>query len=276
MEGSARGSVLFPSQTHCSGRDGHIGTYPTSKDRGAEQGDDGPLERSSALGMVAAETRGRVAAPQASGSLPWIGADDTSETKRLQAEHAAKLQRVSNFQLGGPERLTGSDDPRYALQEHGGLADLWNMDDGDIMCHPVLVPSYLHEFDDAKAKVGAERTPQKTEVVHSVDDPVAAPPERCAETGHYLQSNRWEHHTRSRCRTLADSTSRTNSWAKQTSFGQCANVSSCVRTRRQNLCSFVKASASVVSTTSSGCTDRRNELQKPTTRVDKGLLRGSS
>ena len=41
------------------------------KDRGAEEGDvDGPPECSQALGMVAAETRGRVAARQASGSFP--------------------------------------------------------------------------------------------------------------------------------------------------------------------------------------------------------------
>ena len=44
-------------------------------------------------------------------------------------------------------------------------------------CHPVLVPSYLHEFDDAHAKVGAERTSQKTEVIDYVDDLGAVPPE---------------------------------------------------------------------------------------------------
>ena len=33
-----------------------------------------------------------------------------------------------------------------------------------------LVPSYLQEFDDANADVGAERTLQKTEVIHFVDD----------------------------------------------------------------------------------------------------------
>ena len=43
------------------------GLSPMPKDRGAEQGDvDGPLECSLALGMVAAETRGRVAAQQVS------------------------------------------------------------------------------------------------------------------------------------------------------------------------------------------------------------------
>ena len=51
------------------------------------------------------------------------------------------------------------------------------MDDGDIMCHPILVPSFLREFDLANAKVGAERNPQKTEVVHYVNDLDGAPPE---------------------------------------------------------------------------------------------------
>ena len=75
------------------------------------------------------------------------------------------------------KKLTGADDPRHALQGKGGLSDLWYMDDGDIMCHPVLVPSLLHEFDDAEAKVGAARTPQKTEVIDYVDDLGAALPE---------------------------------------------------------------------------------------------------
>ena len=51
------------------------------------------------------------------------------------------------------------------------------MDDGDILCHPILVPSYLQEFDDAKVKVGAERNPQETEVIFYVNDLGAAPRE---------------------------------------------------------------------------------------------------
>ena len=51
------------------------------------------------------------------------------------------------------------------------------MDDGDFMCHPILVPCYVQEFDVANAKVGAERNPQKTEVIHYVNDLDAAPPE---------------------------------------------------------------------------------------------------
>ena len=65
----------------------------------------------------------------------------------------------------------------HALQENGGLADLWYTDDGDILRHPILVPSCLQEFGVANAKVGAERKPQKTEVIHHVNDLDAAPPE---------------------------------------------------------------------------------------------------
>ena len=122
-------------------------------------------EMSSAL-WSAAETRGRV---------PWIGVDDPSEMQRLQAEHSAKMQIISNFQLGGSENLAAVDDPRHALQERRGLADLWYVDGVDILCHPILVPSYLQEFDDANEKVGGERSPQKTEVIYYVEDLDAAP-----------------------------------------------------------------------------------------------------
>ena len=86
------------------------------KDRGAEQGDvDGAWECRSPLGMVAAETRERVAAQQASGSLPWIGVDDPSDIQHLQAAHAVRQQETVNIRLGGPEKLTRADDPRHAL-----------------------------------------------------------------------------------------------------------------------------------------------------------------
>ena len=49
------------------------------------------------------------------------------------------------------------------------------MDDGDILCHPISVPSHLQEFDVANTKVGAERNPQKTEGIHFVTDLDAAP-----------------------------------------------------------------------------------------------------
>ena len=91
------------------------GLPPMPKDRGAEQGDvDGLLECSVTSGMVAAETPGRTAARQASGSLPWTGVDDASEEQRLQADHATRVQETVNFQLGSQEKLTGADDPQHA------------------------------------------------------------------------------------------------------------------------------------------------------------------
>ena len=58
--------------------------------------------------MVAAETRGRVAAQQASGSIPWIGVYDSSEPQRLQADHEVRLQETANLQLGGPGKFTAA------------------------------------------------------------------------------------------------------------------------------------------------------------------------
>ena len=87
------------------------------------------------------------------------------------------MQESANFQLGGPEKLTAADDPQHALQKNGGLANLWYTDDGDIMCHPILMPSFLQEFGVANVKVGAERNPKKTEVIYHVNDLGAAPPE---------------------------------------------------------------------------------------------------
>ena len=98
-----------------------------------------------------------------------------AEEQRLQADHAAKLQESANFQLGGPEKLSGAHDPQHALQKNGGLADQWYMDDGDIMCHPILVLPFLQDFDVANARV-AERDPLKT-VICNVNDLDAAPPE---------------------------------------------------------------------------------------------------
>ena len=123
---------------------------PMPKDRGAEPGDvDGPFECSLALGMVAAEMRMCIAAEQAAGSLQWIGAQTTQPDCRNQP----------TLSLGGLEKRTGAHDPRHKIQKKGGLADLWYMDDCDIMCHPTLVPSHLREFDDTNAKVERRLSP---------------------------------------------------------------------------------------------------------------------
>ena len=86
-----------------------------------------------------------------------IGVEDPSEAQPCKqiAPSDSKKQPTSSW--SGPEKLTRADDPRHTLRENGGLVDLWHMDDGEILCHPILVPSYLQEFDVANAKVGAER-----------------------------------------------------------------------------------------------------------------------
>ena len=122
------------------------------KDQGTEQGDvHGPVECSLALEMVAARNAEEVAAKQSADSFPRIGVDDTSEEQRLQSD---------DFQLGGLEKLNAE----RALQKNEGLADLWYMDDCDIMCHPILVPSFLQEFDvaNAQSRSGAESRKQKS------------------------------------------------------------------------------------------------------------------
>ena len=45
----------------------------------------------------------------------------------------------SSFHATGGEDNLGADDPRHKLQRNGGIGDLWYMDDGDIMVHPILV-----------------------------------------------------------------------------------------------------------------------------------------
>ena len=83
MAGSARGGVAVFSPSTRHPQHGNIetclmlnkkGSRQCRRFEGAKQGDvDGPLECSLAFGMVAAETRRRVAAQQVAGSLPWIG-----------------------------------------------------------------------------------------------------------------------------------------------------------------------------------------------------------
>ena len=104
------------------------GFSPMPQDRGAEQGDvDEQLKCSLAFGMVAAETRGSIAARQAAGTLPCIGVNDPSEEQRLQADHAARLQESGNFQLGSPEKLTGAHDPRDAKAVAWRINGTWTM-----------------------------------------------------------------------------------------------------------------------------------------------------
>ena len=88
-----------------------------------------------------------------------------------------QIAGISKLPAWWPETHTGAHDPQHALQKNGGLADQRHMDDGDIMCHPILVLPFLQDIDVANARVGAERNPLNTEVVCYVNDVDAAPPE---------------------------------------------------------------------------------------------------
>ena len=71
------------------------------------------LDCSLALGMVAAEARGSIAAQQAAGALPWIGVNDSAKEQRQQADHAATK---------APAKQPCACDPRHALQKKRRLA----------------------------------------------------------------------------------------------------------------------------------------------------------
>ena len=111
------------------------------RDRGAEQGDvAGPFGCSLASGMVAAEARMCVDMQQAARTLTGIGAGDSLHERRLQDEQRNRRQWIRNFQLGGSEKLSRATiRDTLCRKETGGLADQWYLDDGDILCHPLLV-----------------------------------------------------------------------------------------------------------------------------------------
>ena len=119
----------------------------------------GPLESSLPFGVAAAEARLHIAVQEAARTLSWISTHDPVDEQRLQDEQNSKMQRIRDFQLGSTRKLTGADDP---LQENGSLTDQWH---GDIYVTPVLVLSYLQALDTENAKIGAERNPQKTDVI---------------------------------------------------------------------------------------------------------------
>ena len=62
------------------------------------------------------------------------------------------MQQIQDVQLCDSEKHVGADDPRHALQENGGMVDLWYIDSDEILCHPVLVLSYLQALDAANVK----------------------------------------------------------------------------------------------------------------------------
>ena len=148
------------------------GVEAVPKDRGAEQGDvDGPLEASLVLGQIAATARQTVHSAQRSGDFQWAvdGADAKERARAAYDDHmmrAAAWQAATpaQRQVGGPGG-TLQPSPDNEVQQGGGLADFWYLDDGDIICDPLLVLPHLKAFDQANAPAGAQRNLIKTEVV---------------------------------------------------------------------------------------------------------------
>ena len=116
---------------------------------------------------------------------------------------------------GGPETRTRADDPRHALQENEGLADFWCLDDGDILCHPVLGSLILF---DCNAGTGNRKKIDKTQKSSRLDSAPSV----------------WKI---SEVRALATvpTAANINSWPKRMSFEPCTNAFSSVRIRRQSL-----------------------------------------
>ena len=123
------------------------------------------------LGEIAAQARSAVHAAQRAGDLPWA-------TEGLEAGQAARVAYDAHAtraavwsaatpaqrQVGGPGSSI-QPSPDHEVQQCGGLADFWYLDDGDVLCDPRLILHYLQAFDNANAPVGAERNLVKTEVV---------------------------------------------------------------------------------------------------------------
>ena len=140
-----------------------------------------------------------------------------------------ECRKTQNFQLGGPEKLIGADDPRHALQDNGGTADSLYIDDGDILCHPLLILPYLQAFDAADAPNWCQANPQKTEVIY-VGDFDTAPLEWKISDARLLASVSME---TSHWELLWDRSA--TFWQKRKSIEQCTNASSSAGTRRRNL-----------------------------------------
>ena len=149
------------------------GVAPTTKDRGAEQGDvDGSVECSVTLGGVAADTRSAVHAKQRNGELPWT-VPSQEEAAHAAEEFDQRGARVATWKAlepsqrrepGSQQRIITS--PAHEIQSGGGLLDIWYLDDGDILCDVGLVHTYLTCFDAENPKVGGDRNVAKTEVIY--------------------------------------------------------------------------------------------------------------
>ena len=194
--------------------------------------------------------------------------------QRLQAEHVAKMQRLSKVQLGGPENFAGADDPRHTLQENG-VADT----SGTLMtvtfsairscCRPAFMSSMTpttkleqsEPLRKQKSSSASQTWTQPREVRKMASVSTVADARSCCGAS---SDHRRSALSRGRCCSCN---------ARATSVFRCARI------LKQNVRFVAKALASAASTTSSGCmatqSCRRNELLKSTTRLGRGPLKDS-
>ena len=178
-----------------------------------------------------AETRWRIAARQAAGSLPWIGGRSVRRTAiaSRSRDQSARNRQLPAWQL---EKLWGADDPQHALQK----TEAWQTCGTRMTATSCVTQSWCRlscrEFDVANARVGTERNPRKTEV-YFVNDLDAAPPERRIRDAEHGRSHR-SHRSAQPLEWLSDPKA-------CHSFEQYTNAFSYARTRRQNLLSCGKS-----------------------------------
>ena len=220
------------------------GVQPIPKDRGAEQGDvDGPVECALTRGLVACETRSKVHYQQQAGALPWscVSQEDAVAAR---SDYDARATAAEAFRNSEADLRRGQD-PRHKVQKFGGLAGFWYLDDGDILCCPILVLPFLQAFDEANPSAGAERSCPKTEVIYySTQDELDT------------NSSQWQLQA---VRTLATVSTvddgsftlgiatgsgafvRHSSIRRRWLYALCMSVSNCVPTRRRSLFLVAKA-----------------------------------
>ena len=92
------------------------------------------------------------------GMIEWSAVRNPASFLDFKLNNMARYSEFKTFSPDMPSRKTE-----------------WYTEDGDIQCHPILVLSYLQAFDTANVKIGAERSPQNTEIMHKVPDLDAAP-----------------------------------------------------------------------------------------------------
>ena len=105
------------------------GLPPMPEDRGAEQGD--------------VELRPDCTLPPNKPHASSLGLVRTTQWKNsgLKLNTKARRSRFRTFDWVVQKNIL--EQTTRDLQNNGGLADLWYIDDGNILCHPVLVLSYL-------------------------------------------------------------------------------------------------------------------------------------